>query len=279
MCLIVILSMSGCASIEQPVIAPLKNQEMRVHFLDVGQADSILIQLPNQKVMLIDGGNRDDGKGVVKYIKSAGINKIDYIVATHPHEDHIGGLIEVVKSISFDKIYMPKTPHVTETFKQFIQEIINSGKNIHRARTGVTICQEDELKIRIIATVGEHYEKLNNYSTVIKIDYKNVGFLFMGDAEIESEAQLDPIDLSAQVLKVGHHGSSSATSLKLLNHVNPKIAVISAGKANDYGHPHQKTISLLESKRINILRTDKNGVIILTTNGDSIESKVSKDKH
>jgi len=271
LCLTVIIILSGCAVSQQQVMAPsLKEGEMRVHFLDVGQADSILIQLPNGQAMLIDGGNRDDGKKVVNYIKAAGIEKLDYVVATHPHEDHIGGLIEVVKKMQVDKIFMPRVVHTTKTFKQFIQAVIDKSKKFHRAKAGVLIYKDNTLHVDILAPVEDNYEKLNNYSAVVKIEYKNMGMLFMGDAENESENQIDVSRLRAQVLKVGHHGSSTATSSQFLSGVNPVYAVISVGKGNDYGHPHEKTLQLLKNSGVEILRTDEMGIIIMTTDGNSI---------
>lgn len=267
--LTVLLILCSC-TVQQQVIAPMNEGEMRVHFLDVGQGDSMLIQLPNGKSMLIDGGTRENGGNVVNYIKSAGIKKLDYIIATHPHEDHIGGLIKVVEKIPVEKIYMPKVSHTTKTFRQFVEAVISNGNKFYRAKTGVSIYNDKVLRIDILAPVEDNYEKLNNYSAVVKIEYKTVKMLFMGDAEHESEMQIDISGLPAQVLKVGHHGSSSATSPEFLSEVNPVYAVISAGKNNDYGHPHRETLQLLKSKGIEILRTDEMGTIIMTTDGKSI---------
>jgi len=245
---------------------------LRVDFIDVGQADSILIQLPNSKNMLIDGGNNSDGDLLVKYLMKENINKIDYLIATHPHEDHIGGLDDVVNHFEIAKVYMPKITHSSKTFRDLLIAIKHKGLKISVAKAGVTLIDKDGLLVRIIAPIKKDYKDLNNYSAIVKIDFKDTSFLFTGDAEREVEQELivNKVDLSADLLKVGHHGSNSSTTFKFLKRVNPKYGVISVGKDNKYGHPTKYTLNKLSKADVEIYRTDQLGTIIAISDGEKI---------
>lgn len=256
----------------------LSGGKTRVHFLDIGQGDSELIELPNGEVMLIDGGNRDDSEFLVEYIKNLHISKIDYVVATHPHEDHIGGLPEVIKTFDIGKIYMPKKTANTRIFESLVSEIKNKGLKITEANSGMNILDEKDLNISILAPISTSYEKINDYSIVSKLKYKDISLLFTGDAERESEKQLlqSEMDLSADLLKIGHHGSNTSSSDEFLDEVKPKYAVISSEKGNNYGHPHKEVIDRLTSRNIKILRTDEMGTIVLETDGKAAKLKSLK---
>jgi competence protein ComEC len=240
-----------------------------VHFLDVGQADSILIQLPNGQVMLIDGGNNGDGNNIMNYMRSRNISTIDYLIATHPHADHIGGLPAIINGTNIGEIYMPRVSHTTQTFERLLTAIENKGLQINTARAGVNILSIPDLQIDIIAPVRDNYSNLNDHSAVIKIVYGNTSFLFMGDAEALSEGHITT-DVSADVLKVGHHGSRTSTTQTFLNKVSPTFAVISVGSGNSYGHPTDEVLNRLNNANVKIYRTDLQGTIVFTSDGNTI---------
>lgn len=243
--------------------------KLSVHYLDVGQGDSIFIELPGGSSMLIDAGISRLGKSIKGYINSLGYNKIDYLVATHPHADHIGSMAYIVDNMNIGEIYMPKVSTNTKTYERLLESVSAKGLKIKAAAAGVDILDTEQVSVCIAAPVKIDDDELNNCSAVIKIQFENTSFLFTGDAE-EEELEDITADISADVLKVGHHGSRTSTSKKFLARVNPKIAVISLGKDNDYGHPHKSTIKCLGNIGAEVYRTDKNGTIIVTSDGQNI---------
>lgn len=274
-------ALGGCAA-TAPSQAPgptAGGGQLKVHFLDVGQADSILVETPGGEIMLIDAGNNDDGKAVVSYLKRCGVKKIDYLVGTHPHEDHIGGLDNVINSFKIGSVYMPRVNHSTKTYTDVLGAVDNKGLKITSARAGVDIINSGELRAAILSPGSTSYEEMNDYSAVIKLSFKDVSFLFTGDAgEIPEEEMLKRnFDLKADVLKVGHHGSHSSTSPDFLGAVRPDYAVLSVGAGNDYGHPHRETMTTLGNRKdIKTYRTDLNGTTVFSTDGKSIEIKCEK---
>jgi competence protein ComEC len=244
--------------------------QLKVHFIDVGQADSILIQ-NGDKSMLIDAGNNADGDDVVNYIKGLGIKKLDVVVGTHAHEDHIGGMDTVIKSFDIGQVIMPKAGNTTKTFEDVLTAIAAKGLKITAPVPGTEI-KLNSATAKIIAPNGSDYKDLNDSSVVIKLTFGNNSFMLMGDAEAVSEKQIlaKGLDIKADLLKVGHHGSSSSTSQEFLNAVNPKYAVISVAKGNDYEHPHKPTMDKLKAKGIKVYRTDELGTIVATSDGKSI---------
>lgn len=246
--------------------------KLAVHFIEVGQGDSFLVQLPNNQNMLVDAGLNEAGPTVVSYLQKQGIKRIDYLVATHPHADHIGGMDDVIRAFEIGKIYMPRVTTTTESFESVLRSIQAKGLKITPAKAGLTILDQDNLKINFLAPCGSGYEDLNNWSAVLKIQYGNTSFLLTGDAQFESEREMlsSGADLKADVLKVGHHGSHSSTSQAFLNAVSPKYAVISVGAGNDYGHPHQETLAKLESAGVKIYRTERDGTVVFVSDGQTL---------
>lgn len=247
-------------------------EDLLIDFIDVGQADSILIR--NQdKVMLIDAGTNEAGKTVVNYLENLGITKIDYLIGTHPHEDHIGGLDDVINNFDIGQIYMPKIETTTKTFEDVLEAIENKKLTVTAHNKGD--------KIELGQAVGEFMtepildeDNLNVSSLVLRLEFGNTSYLFMGDAEEENEETINwP---KTDVLKVGHHGSSTSSSESFLEQVQPKYAIIMAGKDNSYGLPTQETIDKLNNIGSEIYRTDEDGTIQMTSNGNTIEIKTNK---
>lgn len=249
---------------------------MKVHYIDVGQGDSELIQVDGKNI-LIDAGCNDNKS--LNYLKSIGVKNLDYIIATHPHEDHIGGMTSVINNFNIKEFYAPKVTHTTKTFENMVKALQSKGVKITAPTVGDTLTIGNAT-LQFLAPNSSKYEDLNNYSIVTRLKYGNKSFIFTGDAESLSEGEIlaKQLDISGDVLKLGHHGSHSSTSQAFLDKVNPKYAMVSCGKDNDYGHPHKETIDKLNAKNIKTFRTDISGTIIATSNGDDISFNVNTNK-
>lgn len=272
--ILVQLSLISCSTLKSTSGETSSN--MTVHFIDVGQGDSILINV-NNKNLLIDAGPRDSREKLFSYLNSLKLKNLDYVIATHPHEDHIGNMFEVIKRYNIGKFYAPKVQASTGVFEKMVEELIIKKLKINIIKANTTsINLGNNTSVSILSPTKDNYgDNTNNYSPIIKITHGNNSFLFTGDAEkeAEKEALLNNIDISANVLKIGHHGSTTSTSTEFLNSVNPSIAVISVGSNNTYNHPNKQIIKLLEEKNISIFRTDKEGSIVIYSDGINLNKK------
>ena len=245
--------------------------DLKVYFIDVGQADSILITSKDE-TMLIDAGNNEDGVDVVNFIKEKGITKLNYVIGTHPHEDHIGGLDDVINAFDIENVYLPDITTNTKTFEEVLNAIENKHLEITTPQIGDTFTL-GESNCEVKSTIIDK-SNLNLASLVVRLEFGKNSFLFMGDAENENEEQTTWEQTT--VLKVGHHGSNTSSSLKFLEQVKPQIAVIMVGEGNSYGHPNEETLEKLQGINAKIYRTDENGTITITSNGT--ECKVETEK-
>ena len=256
--------------------------ELTVAAIDVGQGDCLFLQSPSGKTMLIDAGDSSAADDIAEYLDLAGVETIDVLVATHPHADHIGSMRSIVNHYNIGTVYMPKVSHTSSTYQKLLEAIANKGKKIKTARGGKdkTIPFDDDVTVRILAPLSSEYDDLNNYSVILRIDYGNSSFLLTGDAEALSEKEmLDqyPELLKADVLKVGHHGSSTSTSAEFLSAVDPDYAVISCGADNSYDHPNKDTVSALQKAKVTYFRTDLYGTVAFFTNGSALEVVTEKN--
>lgn len=240
---------------------------LTVHFLDVGQADAAVL-LCDGHAMMIDGGNAADSQFVYAYLtKTLGLNQLDVMIATHPHEDHIGGLSAALNACRVGKVYSPVVTWNTKVFASLEKYAGQQGLSLTIPQKG----EQFSLGEAVVTFLsdGQGFSGTNDMSLVVRVDYGATSFLFTGDAEWDAEHALlsDGAKLSCTVLKVGHHGSETSTCYAFLREIMPQYAVISVGKGNSYGHPAESTISRLQDAGANILRTDESGTIICHSDG------------
>ncbi len=244
---------------------------LQFHFVDVGQGDSIIIT-SNDGNVLIDAGTSSSAQTLMAYIDTLGIDTFEYAVFTHPHEDHIGGADDVVNKYDIENVIMPDVDYDTANYRRLLDALENSPEtNVIEAQSGKSY-KVGDLELNVLAPNSSKYSSTNDYSVVIRAVYFNTSVMLTGDAEELSENEIlgkySPAMLDSDILKVGHHGSSSSSSPAFLDAVSPEIAVISCGKGNDYGHPHKETVAALEERNIIINRTDLLGTIVYVTDGN-----------
>lgn len=267
------LSTSSKATIERKIVDGI----MEIHTIDVGQGDSILV-IQKDQVMLVDCGTRAKGSTVVEYLKDLGITKIDILVGTHSHDDHMGGMAEVIRNFEIGTLYAPdnsKESITTFWYMDFLDSVSEKNVNWVYPEVGTTFGLGDA-NVQIVAPNSKEYNNMNNYSIVLRVTYGETDVLLMGDAETLSEEEImnNGLYIDVDVLKLGHHGSSTSSSEKFLNVTTPQYAIISAGKGNTYHHPIKSVMERLECMGIKVYRTDESGTVIMSTDGNNITFNV-----
>ena len=253
--------------------------DLRAYFLDVGQGDSSVI-LFKDKVILIDAGEVDQGDRVVSDLEKLGVTRIDLLVATHPHSDHIGGMQKVLAHFPVGKVLDSGIPTTSSLYEYFLKTVDEKNIPYVVAEQGETIDLDPFLRILVLSPPKEHIgDDLNTNSIVLRISYGTVNLLYTGDATTAAEDAMEKTGypLDAQVIKVGHHGSSGSSSAAFLSRVDPEVAVISVGADNDYGHPHEETLERLKTAGPLVLRTDRDGTILVESNGGAYSVVTEKD--
>lgn len=259
------------------------NLDTTITYYDVGQADATLIQLPNKKLALIDTGDGSNQSDIIGKLQEENIVVIDYLILTHPHADHIGGAESILDNFEVENIYMPRiannlTP-TTKTYEQLLLKIKEQDKKVIAPEQGHVIDEQPGTSLRVVSVKSPEWSNLNDYSICLQLDIGITSFLFMGDAEEDAvKAIMETTDIAGDVLKVGHHGSDTSSPDAFIEQIKPKISIISCGEGNDYGHPHKKTLEVLEKYDSSIYRTDYDGTIIIKTNGQTTDIVTSNTK-
>lgn len=278
--LLLALLLSGCVftvplgtteSTESSIAPTLSDgATLQVHYIDVGQADCMLLECEG-KYMVIDGGNRADSSLVIAYLQNQGIEEIEAVVNTHPHEDHVGGLPAVLAVYPVKAVYGTSKVYSSSVYDDFLRYIDQQGQELNIPKPGDSFYL-GSAQVTFLGPVKSGYEDLNDTSLVLMVQFGDNKFLFTGDMESVAERDLveSGADLKADVLKVGHHGSYSSTSYLFLREVMPKYGVITVGRNNEYGHPHADPMSRLEQAEVTLYRTDKMGNIVATSDGKNI---------
>lgn len=274
----VVLQQLGLFETEEPVSENVSGSaEAQVYFIDVGQGDSELIRLKDSGIdILIDAGTRSTKQELADYLKELGVDDIDILIGTHPHEDHIGGMAKIIEEFPIGTLYLPETSDemtpTTKTYESLLDAVEKMDVTMRTASAGDVLLEEGNISFKVLSPSHTDYDNLNDYSIVTRLKVGDTAFLFQGDAEtpVEEEILDSGADVSCDVIKLGHHGSSTSSSRAYLEAVNPSAAVISCGVGNEYGHPHRETMDLLEKLSITPYRTDTQKTLLAETDGKNI---------
>lgn len=274
---VLLVLLTGCQlKIEwvTPASAPPPNTEvaegeLSVWFLDVGQGDSGLIRFPNGETMLIDAGESDAAPEILEVIEGEKIEKLDYVIATHPHADHIGGMEQVLKSVEAEQCFLPDKPAKSKTYQNLMEYLEEEKIKVETVKAGKRILDGNGFQVDVVAPLRSDYGNVNDVSVVLRLQYGDKSFLFTGDAQKEAERDilLSGVNIQANVLKVGHHGSDTSSTRGFIRQIAPQYAVISCGEGNSYGHPKPITIETLMAFSVRVYRTDLDGTVKFTTDG------------
>ena len=265
--LLCLFLLAGCTeAVKTEKIPVTAGHEMQVHFIDVGQGDSILIESPSGKTMLIDGGVKGAGQQIVSYLKELGINKLDIVVATHPDADHIGGLIPVLDNMTIEQFYDSGKVHTSQTFEEMLTRIDEKNIPYHVPKIGDDIEFDKNVNVKVL-NANDQATDNNDASIVLKMTYGNVSFLLTGDAGVALEKEMLQYDVKATVLKAGHHGSNTSSSEEFIQAVKPEVTILSYGEDNKYGHPHAEIVDRLQAIGSKIYATADLGTITVSTDG------------
>lgn len=255
---------------------PLTGDELvKVTFIDVGQGDSSFIELPNGECILIDAAEREDCYRVLSFIKNSGYKRIDHLIVTHPHSDHMGGMVKVIEEFEIGSIYMTNAVNNTSSFEELLDAIERKSIPLKQSKKGIKITSGENFEAMFLSPVSEEYDNLNDYSSVVKLTYKSKSFLFMGDAEKLAEKELGD-EVACDVVKIGHHGSNTSSCSEFVKKTGADYGVISVGETNKYGHPHSEIVDRWLVNGTVILRTDEKGNITFITDGNGLTIKTAK---
>ena len=269
--IIICILLIGCNSLNTNKFNLSKEGYISIHYINVGQGDSILINV-NNKNLLIDSGPKDSQNDLLNYLDNLNIHSLDYVIATHPHEDHIGNMSKIIEKYNVISFYSPKVSHTSKCFEDMITSLRNKNLKINIIKAGTSsINLGPNTLVTVYSPINKIYDdNYNNYSPIIKIQFGKTSFMFTGDAEelVEKQVVKNNKNLKANVLKIGHHGSSTSSCKEFIDAVNPSVFIISVGKFNDFNHPSKSTLDLLNSyDNKKIFRTDNDGTIIIRSDG------------
>ena len=265
-----------------PITKSPSADEVQVHFIDVGQGDSTLIKTDRYNI-LIDAGERDMAGKVFSYLRANSVDKLDFVICTHSHSDHIGGIPSIIGEIETGTVILPHFPDeiipATDSYTDLLRTIEQKSLDVRYPAQNETLKLDDNIYITFISSVG-NYEELNNYSVVCKLVHGDNSFLFTGDIQSEAEEAIvrSGADVSADVLKVPHHGSTTSSSYYFLKNVRPEYAVFEVGAFNDYGHPHGKVLNYLDDANAKVYRTDINGSVVMKTDGKTVNITAEREE-